>query len=133
MTDVSTEPVVPEQVPASAPEPQVETPAEEDAPAEEYDAPPVEDPAPEVVPAASETPDPADSTPAAPSDVLIQTTFHDTREIQAAEAAGIPTPAGQPLSSAAQETLRGLRDGVTEIRNWCDYIDRVLAKMPPTA
>ena len=84
-----------------------------------------------VVPAASETPDPADAAPIEQPGVLLPTDGNwSTQQIELAEKLGLPSPSGQPLSSAARETLRGLREAISGIRSWCDYAERVISKIP---
>lgn len=49
--------------------------------------------------------------------------FHDSREVAAAMAQGLPTQDGYPLHPAAQEILREARSGVAAVRQWADYLD----------
>ncbi len=58
-----------------------------------------------------------------------QQTFHDTREIAAAEAAGLPTPEGVPLQPAALQMLRDLDEGIKAAKDWLNYIEGVVAKV----
>jgi hypothetical protein len=51
-------------------------------------------------------------------------------QIAAAEAAGVNTPQGAPLSAAARETVRGLLTSIAGIRSWCDYAEKVIARVP---
>lgn len=87
----------------------------------------------EVTPAASETPVPADTTPAVdPSAPLIPTngSFGDSREIAAAEALGLDTPAGKALSSASREVLRGIESSLQGIESWVAYVRKIVASLP---
>ena len=60
----------------------------------------------------------------------MQRTFGDTREVAAAEAYGQATPAGQPLSPAALQTIRGIEEALKFIEAGLNQIRRVLASLP---
>jgi hypothetical protein len=58
------------------------------------------------------------------------TTFHDTREIAAAEALGMSTPNGVVLSPASREVLRGLETSLKGIESWIAYARKTLKSLP---
>jgi hypothetical protein len=55
--------------------------------------------------------------------------FGDSREIAAAEAVGLPTPTGTPLSATARGILTDLDKAVTAIHGWAAWIDARVSKV----
>lgn len=130
----STESVAPaETTPPVAPE--EPAPAPEEPPAEPEVVNTVTPPAnPDVVPAASETPvAPAGPGSATATGLLIPTSgsFGSPEEIAAAQAAGLPTPQGNPLNPFERDILRGVETALAGIESWIAHIRRQVAKLPP--
>lgn len=67
-------------------------------------------------------------TPPAP---VQQKTFHDSREIDAAKAAGLDTPQGPAITAEAKLILDTSMRGLAAIREWCDHIEREVARALP--
>ena len=115
---MSDQTAVPEPDPAldpnAAPEPVAEPVAEPVDPTP-VDPAPAPDPAPDAAPA---------PTPDAPA------TFHDSREIAAAEAAGLPTPQGQPLSPAAFELIRSLDSRLIVLEHTVAELRKIVNGLP---
>ena len=90
---------------------------------------PVETP-PASPPEAAPSPSPvAEPAPPVVDGPVQQRTFHDTREIAAAEASGLPTPEGVPLQPAALLTLRDLDAAITAMEGWIVHFRQTLDKV----
>lgn len=63
-----------------------------------------------------------------PTGPVQQRTFHDSREIDVASAAGLPTPEGHPLSPQAIATIRDLQGGVQAMKEWVAHFERIVEK-----
>ena len=80
----------------------------------------------EPAPAPSVSPDPVPAAPAPdPNAPLQQRSFHDTREIAAAQAAGLPTPQGAPLAPADLQKLRDLGQAIEALEEWVKLFRKV--------
>jgi len=64
--------------------------------------------------------------PALPTDTLQQRTFHDSREIDAARKAGLPTPEGPPLTAEAKMALREAHAAIKNGLAWFDHAVKTL-------
>lgn len=60
------------------------------------------------------------------SDVLQQRTFHDSREVEAAKAAGLPTVEGPPLTPEAKMALREANQAIKNGLAWFDHAVKTL-------
>lgn len=63
-----------------------------------------------------------------PQPVIPKDGFHDSREVQAAMAGGLPTQDGYPLHPAAQERLRNIQAGINAIKGWVDNMQSELSR-----
>ena len=130
----------------SAPDPEgeSETPAEEQTePATDTEPPlsndqlaetPSPEPEPDPADAAeateTETPEPGAPVAAEPpvTQLIPTTTFHDTREVAAAEQAGVPSPTGHPLSASAHLALVAVEEGLSNVEGWVAEVRKRLAR-----
>lgn len=65
--------------------------------------------------------------PAVPATTLQQRTFHDSREIDAAKAAGLPTTEGPPLTVEAKMALREAQAAIKNGLAWFDHAVKTLS------
>jgi hypothetical protein len=114
-----------EPVDAPAPDPSVPPPDSPILPVEGVsDSPaPVQETTPEVVPDPVPAPSP---TPTVVDGPLQQQTFHDTREIEAAQRAGLTSPRGLPLNDYALDQVRRLSVAVGAIEDWAKELRKAI-------
>ena len=85
---------------------------------------------PDVTPGASELPTPTPIPEPTPPLIPTAGGFGDSREVAAAEAAGIANPTGTPLSAASAEILRELEKAAAGIESWASWIRVQISRLP---